>query len=225
MIDDSKPKALAFVTGQCAERISVLARIYSQLTVGTRAFLLPETAKGKERNLIKVLQGINELHHTIANWLVPYTTVASKAFPVETLSQQLFQIGKQYRIEEFLTSVIQFIYTRSPAMTEKTIVQHAAEWFGKHCQELSDAFPTVRFRLNDASDKIGGKVNIELALENIACTITFWNKGEVEAIVLDASKKEKVLDDRRLTAQDEVALLLASYVEKVSAMSPSSPHV
>jgi len=98
-----------------AERISVLARIYSQLTIGTRAFLLPETAKGKEQSLIKVLQGINELHHTIANWLVPYTIDASEAFPVEVLSQQLFQIGKQYRIEEFLTSVIQFIYTRSPA--------------------------------------------------------------------------------------------------------------
>ena len=65
------------------ERIRALALIYSLLTVHTREFFLPDAAKGKEQVALHMLQGINEIHHTLANWLGNYVNDATKAFPVE----------------------------------------------------------------------------------------------------------------------------------------------
>ena len=93
-------------------RIATLAVLYSQLTFGTRQFFQGEVPAGKERNIIKVLQGINELHHTLANWLTAYTTDESKAFPVDVLSRQLFEIATHYRIEGLLISSIEFARIR-----------------------------------------------------------------------------------------------------------------
>jgi hypothetical protein len=58
-----------------------------------------------------MLHGINEIHHTLVNWLGNYVTDATKAFPVETLSQQLSQIATHYRIERWLTSAIESAQT------------------------------------------------------------------------------------------------------------------
>jgi hypothetical protein len=101
------------------QRIATIAVIYSQLTVGTRQFFLVEVSAGKERSIIKALQGINELHHTLANWLTAYTTDESKAFPVDVLCRQLFQIAAHYRIEGFLTSAIEFARKHKPKENER----------------------------------------------------------------------------------------------------------
>ncbi len=90
-----------------SERIRALALIYSLLTVHTRELFFPDTTKGKEQVVLHMLHGINEIHHTLSNWLAAYTKDESKAFPVETLSQQLLEIARQYRIEEWLTSAIE----------------------------------------------------------------------------------------------------------------------
>jgi len=89
-------------------RIRALTLIYSSLTVYTRELFLPDRAKGNERVILDMLHGLNEVHHTIANWLAAYATDESKAFPVDVLSQQLLQITKRYRVEGFLTSSIEF---------------------------------------------------------------------------------------------------------------------
>lgn len=89
------------------ERIRALVAIYSDLTVGTREFFLPDAAKGREQVALRMLQGINEIHHTLSNWLVHYANDPSKAFPVETLSLQLSQIANQYHLERWLTSAIE----------------------------------------------------------------------------------------------------------------------
>lgn len=69
--------------------------------------------------LLEVLHGVNEIHHTLANWLTAYTVDESKAFPVKVLSEQLFQIAKHYRIEGLLTYAIEFAESREagPAST------------------------------------------------------------------------------------------------------------
>jgi len=72
---------------------------------------LPDAAKGKEQAALNMLHGINEIHHTLANWLGNYVTDATKAFPVETLSRQLSQIATHYRIERWLTSAIESVQT------------------------------------------------------------------------------------------------------------------
>jgi hypothetical protein len=92
-----------------AERIRALVSMYSVLTVHTREFFLPDAAKGREQVALRMLQGINEIHHTLSNWLVNYVNDASKAFPVETLSLQLSQIANHYRLERWLTSAIERI--------------------------------------------------------------------------------------------------------------------
>jgi hypothetical protein len=86
-----------------AQRVRALSMIYSRLTVSARELLLPDRAKGKEQLVITMLRGINELHHTLANSLVAYSTDETKAFPVEVLSKQLEQIASEFRVHNMLT--------------------------------------------------------------------------------------------------------------------------
>jgi hypothetical protein len=94
-----------------SERISALAMIYSRLTVYTRELFLPGRSAGKEQRVLEILHGLNEIHHTLANWLVAYSTNESQAFPVSALSQQLLDIEKKYRLENFLTTAIEAVRT------------------------------------------------------------------------------------------------------------------
>ena len=64
------------------ERIRALALIYSILTVNTRELFLPDRAKGKEQVVLHMLHGMNEIHHTLANWLVAYTATQVKRSPL-----------------------------------------------------------------------------------------------------------------------------------------------
>jgi hypothetical protein len=90
-----------------SERVRALLQIYSLLTVNPQELFLPDATKGREEVVLNMLHGMNEIHHTLANWLGNYLTDATKAFPVETLSQQLSQIGNHYRIDGWPTSAIQ----------------------------------------------------------------------------------------------------------------------
>lgn len=93
-----------------SERIRTLAMIYSVLTINTREFFLPDAKRGKEQVALRMLQGINEIHHTLANWLVNYVEDARKAFPVETLSQQISQIANHYHLERWVWSAIEHVH-------------------------------------------------------------------------------------------------------------------
>ncbi len=89
-----------------SEKIRALSLIYSQITIYTRELFFPENA-GKEKRVLEILDGLNEVHHTVSNWLVNYVSDASKAFPVEVLGQQLRQIEERYRLENFLRPAIE----------------------------------------------------------------------------------------------------------------------
>jgi hypothetical protein len=97
------------------ERIRALARMYSSLTVYSRELFLPDRFRKKETIVIEMLHGMNELHHTISNWLTSYTTDDSKAFPVEVLARQLSQIATHYRISGYLASAVEFAQARGLA--------------------------------------------------------------------------------------------------------------
>jgi hypothetical protein len=110
-------------------------------------------------------------------------------------------------------------------MMNKTIVQQVVSWFANNCEQLSESFPIVRFRLTQASDEIQGKVIVELDGESAAAMITFWNKGDVQALLLETvSKKEHTLDDRMLTPQDNIPSLLRSYVQRFGGLDQSLDH-
>lgn len=95
-----------------SERIRGLTLIYSALTVGTRQLFLPDMPKGSDQAILNMLHGVNELHHTLANWLIDYATDEGQAFPVDDLCQELLDIASQYRIEGLLTSAVEFARAR-----------------------------------------------------------------------------------------------------------------
>ena len=97
------------------DRVRALTRIYSSLTVCSRELFLPDRFRGKETVVIEMLHGVNELHHTTANWLTAYTTDESKSLPVDGLARQLLQIATHYRISGFLASAIGFAQTGARA--------------------------------------------------------------------------------------------------------------
>jgi hypothetical protein len=96
-------KRLAPMSASPAQKVSALSKIYSRLTVSTRELFFPDRTKGKEELVIRMLHGIDELHHTLANSLVAYSTDETKAFPVETLSKQLEEIATEFRVQSMLT--------------------------------------------------------------------------------------------------------------------------
>jgi hypothetical protein len=101
MISEVLTKRLAPLSA--LQRVRALSMIYSRLTVSTRELFLPDRAKGKEQLVITMLHGINELHHTLANSLVAYSTDETKAFPIGVLSKRLEQIATEFRVQKMLT--------------------------------------------------------------------------------------------------------------------------
>jgi hypothetical protein len=93
------------------ERMRALALMYSHLTVATRELFFPETTSGKERIVLELLHGVNEMHHTLANYLLRWGRGEEDWTP-EALSQQLDQIARQYRIVHLLKSSVEFARTR-----------------------------------------------------------------------------------------------------------------
>ena len=101
-------------------------------------------------------------------------------------------------------------------MMTSTIVKQVESWFIQNEQRLSTSFPIVQFRLQYAADRMQGKVNIELEGEAAGISITFWNKGDVTALVLEKlNNNDYPIDDRLLTPNDDIPSLLNSYVEKL----------
>jgi len=104
-------------------------------------------------------------------------------------------------------------------LTNKTIVHRVDGWFASNCDRLAETFPVVRFRLMNASDIVLGKVIIELDGGSAAAMITFWNKGDVQALLLETTtKQDHTLDDRMLTPLDDIPSLLESYVDRLCAL-------
>jgi len=85
---------------------------------------------------------------------------------------------------------------------------------------LSQSFEILRFHVMLAADPIQGKVTIEVDRPNLVGSVSFWNKGDVEAMAVDKiHKQEHSLDDRVLTADDDVSVLLRSYFERMQSFS------
>ena len=95
-----------------SERMRALTLVYSAMTVYTRELLFPDTRKGRESVILDMLHGVNEIHHTLANFLLRWAD-NEKDWPPQVLSQQLVEIASQYRIAGQLNSAIEFAQTRN----------------------------------------------------------------------------------------------------------------
>jgi hypothetical protein len=104
-----------------------------------------------------------------------------------------------------------------------TIVRQVEDWFASNCRLLSRSFPVLRFSLMQPSDEVRGKISIQVDGPVAGASMTFWNKGDVEVLVLDkVNKRDYPLDDRVLNPADDISGLLSSYCERVLALVKST---
>ena len=104
-----------------------------------------------------------------------------------------------------------------------TIVLQVADWFASNCRLLSRSFPVLKFALMHPSDEVQGKVSIQVDAPMAGASITFWNKGDVEVLVLDkVNKRDYPLDDRVLNPGEDVSSLLTTYSERVLALAKNA---
>jgi hypothetical protein len=97
-----------------SSRIAALALMYSDLTVGARQMFSPDwTTEKKQRDrALEILRGLNEIHHTLANQLLDYSTDEHNARRIDVFSQILAEIESRYRLENFLIPAIEFAQAR-----------------------------------------------------------------------------------------------------------------
>lgn len=99
-------------------------------------------------------------------------------------------------------------------MINGTVVLGVIDWFATHGRELAKAGWEVRFRFTSAMDREKGKLILELDAGIAAAMLTFWNRGEVQALILDVQRKNEIsVDDRRITEEEGVGSLLDGYLE------------
>lgn len=109
---DSKTVSEWLVSLSTPEKIRALALLYSRVTIGARQVFLPGEADGKEREVINVLRGINELHHTIANGIIAYSFEEVRFSPA-VFAEQLFEIVNEYGIQGLLVQALDFSRSRN----------------------------------------------------------------------------------------------------------------
>jgi hypothetical protein len=98
-------------------------------------------------------------------------------------------------------------------------VQQVERWFAQTESRISELFPETHFHVLDGADRIRGKANIQINGPLVGASISFWNKGDVQALVLDkAHGKTIAIDDRVLTMDDNISSLLRSYLEKLMSL-------
>ena len=93
------------------ERVRAVAPIYSRLTVCTRELFLPGTAEGKEQIVLNMLHGVNEMHHTLSNYLLRHSK--DEESDLEVMSTMLVEIANQYGIANYLRSSVEFARSRN----------------------------------------------------------------------------------------------------------------
>ncbi len=97
-------------------------------------------------------------------------------------------------------------------MTAKLIVPLVQAWYSQNEQRFSKRLLRSRYSFDAQDDPMRGKIHIGIETPAIIGSVTFWNKGDVDATALHKpSGRLIIIDDRPLTASDDVDVLLDSY--------------
>lgn len=92
-------------------------------------------------------------------------------------------------------------------------------WFWENGRRLSQTFSITRYHTADMDDQLSGAVSIQVDAPSIAASISLWNKGNVEVLVLDKrTNKNYAMDDRKLAANEDIKSLLDSYFGKITEL-------
>jgi hypothetical protein len=98
-----------------------------------------------------------------------------------------------------------------------TIAGRVEKWYGDHIERLKAEWPTIHIKSHESADPTTGKVTIQAGSTFVTAMVTFWNKGDVTVLRLDLpAQKESVVDDRVLSASEDVAALLDSYFRELA---------
>lgn len=99
-----------------------------------------------------------------------------------------------------------------------TIVEQAEDWYGKHIDHLKAEWTAASIRSFKSLDPIHGKVEIRAESASVVASVTFWNSCNVAVLRLDLpSKRDSVVDDRKLSPTEDVGLLLDSYFRQLAS--------
>jgi uncharacterized protein YuzE len=103
------------------------------------------------------------------------------------------------------------------------IVRQVENWYLEHSESQLKVCTRFFIRSID-SDALDGKVEIGLETASTVASITLWNRGAVMVIAIDKqSKKDLVLDDRKLEPDEDVRGLLDRHVRKLTDLEGGQP--
>lgn len=95
-----------------------------------------------------------------------------------------------------------------------TIVEQVQDWYRDNVERVE---PEVKSAIrSNLVDPVRGSVTIELETPSVLGTITFWNTGMVAVLGLHKeTKKDFILDDRKLNPEENLPALLDRYVHQI----------
>jgi hypothetical protein len=95
-----------------------------------------------------------------------------------------------------------------------SVIAQVVKWHDENVDRLSKHFEKISLRSN--SDPQQGGAVIEIEAKTLVASITFWNKGDVEVLVLERSSQNPIdLDDRVLSPDENVSSLLDGYIQEI----------
>jgi len=98
-----------------------------------------------------------------------------------------------------------------------TIVQSVENWYGSNVDRLKTEWEALSIRSQASADLVHGKVEIRADSSSVTASITLWNTGSVTVLRIDSpAKRESVVDDRKISASEDVGLLLDSYFRQLA---------
>jgi hypothetical protein len=97
-----------------------------------------------------------------------------------------------------------------------TNVEQVEKWYAAHEERLARHCSVLRINTLTPLDEMRGKTEIRVETQTTLASVTFWNQGDVAVLTVDrATRKESILDDRKLTAEDEIESLLNRYFQQI----------
>ena len=94
------------------------------------------------------------------------------------------------------------------------VIAQVAKWHEENVERLSKHFDKMSLR-SDIDSQQGGAV-IEIEAKTLVASITFWNKGDVEVLVLKGGSQNPIdLDDRVLSPNESIGSLLDGYIREI----------
>jgi len=97
-----------------------------------------------------------------------------------------------------------------------TNVQQLEKWYAAHEAGLARQCLVLRMNTLMPGDEMRGKGGIDVETQTTLASVTVWNQGDVEVITVNkVTRKESILDDRKLTSADSIESLLNRYFQQI----------